>query len=205
MPLEELKNKIRNTVRSFNREYNTSIYFFPEDSTSVIHVQLVDLYHDMSLYLLISLNNLNILDLGIEENRVPYPICQGAIPAFQAYIGVNIMKVGKSKDLFPKTSGCLHLHELLEEAAQNFNTGYAFFLKEQEYPKELNEEKMFIKGPDREYRREVARHWWMKDKRVKNSCYSFATIRENTEAKKLIEDVPGFTQILLSKMKKKKD
>ena len=129
-------------------------------------------------------------------------MCPGAIPSFQSYIGVNLMKVSKTKDLIPKTLDCIHLHELLEEAAQNFTSAYAFFLKNENYPEELNEEKMYIQGPSREYRREIARHWWMNDRRVKNSCFSFSTSRENLEAKKKVESVPTFTQMMLEKMKK---
>ena len=203
MPLEELKSKIHNTVRSFERRYETNIFFFPEDTTphSIIHVRLIDLYHDMNLYIQVSLQNLNVLDIGIEEIRVPYSSCPMAAQFYTKLIGFSISKLAKELP-DQKVNSCLHLNELVEEATRSFNAAYGFFIKEKIFPNELNEEKMFIGNLNRENRREIARHWWMKDRRVKNSCFSFNSATEQIEFKDISQKIPSFTEIVVQSLKK---
>lgn len=202
MALIELKNKIHNVVRSFERRYESNIFFFPEDKSpnSVIHVKMTDEYHDMNLYLQIDLKTLTVTDMGIEENRVPYESCPMAAKNYSIIIGKQISKLGKQKPE-NKIHGCLHLNELLEESTRVFNAAYGFYLKEKNYPNEYNEEKMFVGDLDRSTRREIARHWWMKDRRVKNSCYSFDSATENLEPKKLAANIPSFTEMVLDSMR----
>lgn len=206
MALVEMKNKIHNVVRSFRRSYTTSVFFFPEDDppTSIIQVKQDDLYHDMALYITIRLDSMAITDIDVEENRVPYPQCPNAITIYHSLIGQNLARLNLEKmDHFKRSKGCIHVNELIEQAKQNFTTAYAFFLKEELYPTEWNEEKMFTGSSDREFRRELARHWWMKDRRVKNSCYAFAQERE-AEKIELLKDTPTLTEMMLKNMRKKK-
>jgi hypothetical protein len=202
MPLNDLKGKIHNIVRSFERRYESNIFFFPEDKKpcSVIHVKMTDEYHDMNLYLQVELKTLTILDLGIEENRVPYESCPMAAKNYLMIIGKQISKLGKEKPE-NKILGCLHINELLEESTRVFNAAYGFYLKEKNYPNEYNEEKMFVGDLPRSSRREIARHWWMKDRRVRNSCHSFNTITENTEMKTIAANIPSFTEMILESMR----
>lgn len=202
MSLLELKNKIHNIVRSFERRYESHVFFFPEDEieTSVIHVTLIDAYHDMNLYLQVNLKSLLVSDLGIEENRVPYMSCPMAAKNYDYLIGKNILKLIKEKPE-KKIDSCLHINELIDEAVRAFNAAYGFFMKEKNYPKEFNEEKMFEGNLNRESRREIARHWWMKDPRIKNSCYSFNTETKEDNFEKLAKEIPSFTEMILKSKK----
>lgn len=206
MGLKDLKDKIHNSVRSFERRYETSIFFYPEDNppVSIIEVRLVDQYHKMDLYMKIDLTNLQVADLAVEETRVPYSSCPNAIKNYSFILGQQISKLNRisSREDYQRVQGCLHINELIEEGSRSFYAAYGFFLKEYNYPVELNEEKMVFGDYPRETRREAARHWWMKDRRIKNSCFSFNSETEVADIKKLIEKVPTYTEMVLKNMKK---
>ncbi len=202
MSLVNLKNKIQNVVRSFERRYESHVFFFPEDEieNSVIQVTMIDAYHDMNLYLQVDLKTLKISDIGIEENRVPYSSCPMAISNYDFLLDKSILKLSKEKPE-QKIHSCLHINELIDEAVRAFNAAYGFFMKEKNYPKEYNEEKMFEGKLNRETRREIARHWWMKDPRIKNSCHSFNTESKDIELEKIAKEIPSFTEMILKSKK----
>jgi hypothetical protein len=207
MPLKELKEKSKNTVRSFERRYETHVFFYPEDEipSALLEVRLVDDYHNMNLFLLINMANTTILDIDVEETRVPFETCPNAVNAYKILLGKELTKVVKAEGKYiDKRMGCLHINELLEEGFRAYTAAYGFFLKDKYYPLEFHEDKMFIGDLPREKRRHITQHWWLKDRRVKNSCYSFATEREQTELKEIVKDVPSFTDMTIMELKKQK-
>jgi len=208
MPLKELKEKSQNTIRSFERRYETHVFFYPEDEipSALLEVRLVDDYHNMNLYVLVQMADTVILDIDIEETRVPFETCPNAVFAYRSLIGKELSRIVRSNDKFvEKKSSCLHINELLEEGLRAYGAAYGFFLKDKYYPLEYHEDKMFIGTLPRETRRHITQHWWMKDRRVKNSCYSFSTERENPDLKELVKDIPSFTDITLIELKKQKE
>jgi hypothetical protein len=207
MPLKELKEKSRNTVRSFERRYETHVFFYPEDEipSVLLEVRLVDDYHNMNLFLLMNMTNTMILDIDVEETRVPFETCPNAVAAYHALVGKELVRVVKQEGRYvEKRLGCLHINELLEEGFRAYTAAYGFFLKDKYYPLEFHEDKMFVGDLPREKRRHITQHWWMKDRRVKNSCYSFSTEREQSELKEIVKDVPSFTDMTIMELKKQK-
>lgn len=207
MPLQELKEKSRNTVRSFERRYETHVFFYPEDDipSALLEVRLVDDYHNMNMFLLMNMANTTILDIDVEETRVPFETCPNAVAAYRALIGKELSKVVRMEGKYvEKRMGCLHINELLEEGFRAYTAAYGFFLKDKYYPLEYHEDKMFFGDLPREKRRHITQHWWMKDRRVKNSCFSFSTDREQSDLKEIVKEVPSFTDMTLMELKKRK-
>lgn len=207
MPLKELKEKVKNTVRSFERRYETHVFFYPEDEipSALLEVRLVDDYHNMNLYLLIQMATTEILDIDVEETRVPFETCPNAVHFYRSLIGKELSRIVRSDGKYvEKRLGCLHINELLEEGFRAYSAAYGFFLKDKYYPLEYHEDKMFIGKLSREERRHITQHWWMKDRRVKNSCYSFSTEREEEKYKEVVKNVPSFTDMTLMELKKYK-
>ncbi|MDX1958191.1 MAG: DUF2889 domain-containing protein [Leptospiraceae bacterium] len=205
MPLSELKTRLKNTVRSFERKYETHVFFYPEDKipSSIIQVTMTDHYHFMILYIQIEMATTKIIDIDAEETRVPYESCPNAINSYTKLIGMQLSKLVRAKEsIIEKRLSCLHLNELLEEGFRSYTAAYGFYLKDQYYPLEYHEDKMFYGDLSREKRRHITQHWWMKDRRVKNSCYSFSEERKQTELAEIVETIPSFTDMVLKELKK---
>ncbi|EMY27392.1 hypothetical protein LEP1GSC115_5988 [Leptospira interrogans serovar Australis str. 200703203] len=116
------------------------------------------------------------------------------------------MSYVKLMNRFPadKTLGCLHINELIQNAAMNFHSAYAFYLKERNFPAQLDEYKMYEGNLPARERREIGRHWWMKDRGVKNSCYSFSTRHEKPELKDQVKHLDSITAMMVKEFKKSK-
>ncbi|PJZ24138.1 hypothetical protein CH352_00385 [Leptospira hartskeerlii] len=204
MALSQLKQKIRYKDCGFQRRYESRYYWFPEESppSCLIEVSQRDPYHDMTLYMLVNLATMKIMDLDVEEDRVPYETCPHAIKTYSYLIGEDI-SYNKIMRKFPedKTIGCLHINELLQNAAQSFSSAYAFFLKERNFPPEWDEYRMYQGDLDPKSRREIGRHWWMKDKGVRNSCYSFSDRHETPELKQQVKPLDSITSLMVKEFR----
>ncbi|WP_040911634.1 DUF2889 domain-containing protein [Leptospira broomii] len=204
MALSQLKQKIRFKDCGFQRRYESRYYWFPEESppSCLIEASQRDSYHDMTLYMLINLTNMKIIDLDVEEDRVPYETCPQAIKTYSYLIGEEI-SYSKIMRKFPvdKTAGCLHINELLQNAAQSFSSAYAFFLKERNFPPELDEYRMYAGTLDARSRREIGRHWWMKDRGVRNSCFSFSAEHETAELKEQVKPLDSITAMMVKEFR----
>lgn len=207
MALQELKRKIGHRMASFERRYETRTFFFPEEAPpkAVVQTNLYDPYHDMTLYLEVDLKHLKISDADVEEIRVPFSMCPKAIQAYKYLVGMD-MSESKLLRTFPTdmTGACLHINELIAHAAAGFNAAYGFYLKDKNFPEDWDEYKMHIGEASESERLEIGRHWWMKDRNVRNTCLSFSTNQEVTETKEKIKKIPSITQMMVSEYKKAK-
>ncbi|EKO33118.1 DUF2889 domain-containing protein [Leptospira santarosai] len=205
--LQELKERIRFRSTDFQRNYESRYYWFPEESPPlcVVEVNQYDPYHDITLYLEVDLTTMKIVKSGVEEKRVPYETCPAAIKTYDYLVGEDMSYV-KLMNRFPadKTLGCLHINELIQNAAMNFHSAYAFYLKERNFPARFDEYKMYEGDLPAQERREIGRHWWMKDRGVKNSCYSFSGRHEKPELKDQVKHLDSITAMMVKEFKKSK-
>jgi hypothetical protein len=206
MGLQEIESKILNKNLEFRRSYETRVFWFTEQNppVSVVEIHQYDNYHDIILLLEVNLLNLKIQDYGVRERRVPYKSCPLAIKNYSYLIGSEISET-KIKKSFPERQiGCLHLNEMLEIGSKVFSSAYGFYLKSQNIPAKIDEYKMDQPGMEFDDRIEHSRHWWMKDRVVRNSCYSFSDLFRKEEIYNEIKDYPSITNMMVRQFRNHK-
>ena len=206
MALSDMKEAIRHRLAGFERRYETRVFWFPDQSPSyaIVESRLLDTYHDMALFLRVNLQTRKIEDVDVEENRVPYSSCPLAVATYRYLIGEDMSERGLiGKYPFARPEGCLHLNEMLEHAVRNFNSAYGFYLKDRNFPADMDEYRMHVGERSLNDRIELGRHWWMKDRNVRNSCLSLSVSQEKQEYRDQIKDLPGITQMMVREFRKK--
>lgn len=193
MALKDFQNSLFNRNHSYTRRYETRVFWFPELETpeAIVEVNQFDPYHDMTLYLRVNLMNLKITDFAVDEKRVPYKSCPMAIESYSYLLGSEMSERKLIGNYPERTKGCLHLNELIENAARSFQSAFAFYLKEKVLPPEQDEYRMYSGTMSHQDRIELGRHWWMKDRSIRNSCFSFSTVHEDSNWKETVKEYPS--------------
>ncbi len=205
MGLEQLKQDVLHRTVSFGVRYEGSITYLPElnPPRCVVKAVMIDLHHDLVLYIGVNLATIKIDDIGVEFFKTPFPDCMKSFDKYQEFIGIDMSdrKIMQKLLEFEKLN-CLHLNELFQIASKTFTSGFAFFLKDQFMPEEMDEYKMHKGDTGLEERLEINRHWWMKDSRVKDSCYAYRenSIRQNYNEK--VKSIPTITKLMIQASKK---
>ena len=112
---EDVFAHARYNKQNFGRHVACEVYQIEGNKILTI-ARMHDDYHDISLAILIG-PNLDIEAVAPKMDRIPYPVCSGAVEAYGRMVGLNVFKRGilkEVRDLVGRTAGCTHLFELVE-------------------------------------------------------------------------------------------
>ncbi len=204
MGVNELRSQYAHRETAFNLRYESNISWIPDSRPprGIIHSLMKDPHHDLELYIGVSLANMQIDDIGIVFNRSPFPMCRDSVSRYNEFIGIEMSetKILRKLEEFEKRN-CLHMNELFQLSVKAFTSGFAFYLKNKNIPGEMDEYRMHIGNIPLLERIETMRHWWMKDRRVLDSCYAYRweTIEEDVNGK--IENLKPITRLMIDEVK----
>lgn len=168
---DSLISLARHHKQTFGRQVSAEIYR-PTPSQILAVMKMHDDYHDMRLAILVEASTLNVEDVGAKMDRIPYPICQQALPSLQRLKGLCIFKRGILKEirsLIPRAYGCTHLGELIEAGLRSLFSEI--------------EPAMFKEALERvsDLSLEEKRHLFMQHETLKNTCIAFNTDTQDPE------------------------
>lgn len=205
MGLDELKKEYAHREIAFNLRYESNIVWLPESNPprGIVHSIMKDPHHNLELYIGVSLNSMKIDDIGIVFNRSPFPMCSNSYAKYEEFIGIEMSetKIMRKLEEFQKRN-CLHMNELFQVSIKAFTSGFAFYLKNKVIPGELDEYRMHIGKTPLLDRIETMRNWWMKDRRVANSCYAYRDETISDAEMNKIKDLQPITRLMIEEVKR---
>lgn len=205
MGLDELKQEYAHREIAFNLRYESNIVWLPDSTPprGIIHSIMKDPHHSLELYIGVSLDSMKIDDIGIQFNRSPFPMCKNSCEKYQEFIGIEMSetKIMRKLDEFQKRN-CLHMNELFQVSIKAFTSGFAFYLKNKVIPGEIDEYRMHIGSTPLQERIETMRHWWMKDRRVLDSCYAYRKETILDEEMDKVSNLQPITRLMIEEVKR---
>lgn len=103
----------------FNRTINLEFELI-ENNKILSHGHFADDYHDLRCFLIFSLPTLEVIETGIDMNRLPQEICKVPLKRIDKLKGLKIERGfrQKVKRIVGGEGGCIHLVDLIHEMAQ---------------------------------------------------------------------------------------
>ncbi len=205
-----IRSKIQNTPVGLERDMKLSFWwlFDVSPAKAIVESKLYDRYHDISFLLEIDLSIQSILDFEIEERRTPFSVCPGAIPRYDFLRGTKFNRPAIDiaiKDKIPQSQlGCIRISQLLYYAVDNFVSAIGYELKSRQIPDRWNEERHVADSEPFEKRSAAVHQWWIRDRIMKNSCYTMSEGFVNLEDRKFLESETTISNLLLGIRKSKK-
>jgi|JI10StandDraft_1071094.scaffolds.fasta_scaffold505942_2 hypothetical protein len=207
--MSTIRNKIQNVPVCLERNMSVSFWWFFDQSPeiAVIESKIYDRYHDISLLLEIDLTKQTIIDCEIEERRTPFPTCPGAIKNYDFLQGKKLnrpaLEIALREHIPYSKNGCIRIDQLLYYAVDNFVSALGYELKSRQIPREWNEEYHTRDSKPFEERSAAVHQWWIKDRVMKNSCFTMSEDFTDTVAKEKLKDALSITPLLLGLRKGK--
>ncbi len=198
-----IRNKIQNTPVGLERDMKLSFWWLFDFSPAkaIVESKLYDRYHDISFLLEIDLSTQSILDLEIEERRTPFPVCPGAIPNYDFLKGKKFNRpavdIAIKENLPHSKLGCIRVNQLLYYALDNFVSAIGYELKSRQIPDRWNEERHVADSEPFEKRSSAVHQWWVRDRVMKNSCYTMSEDFIKDEESKYLLSEPTISTLLL--------
>lgn len=205
-----IRSKIQNNPVGLERDMKLSFWwlFDLNPAKAIVESKLYDRYHDISFLLEIDLSNQSIIDFEIEERRTPFLVCPGAIPRYDFLKGLRFNRPAIDiaiKDRIPKSQmGCIRINQLLYYAVDNFVSAIGYELKSRQIPERWNEERHVADSEPFERRSSAVHQWWIRDRTMKNSCYTMSEGFINLDDAKFLESETTISNLLLGMRKRKK-
>lgn len=202
-----LRDKIKNNPMGFERGITASYWWLLDQSPpkAIIETNLSDRYHDISLILEVDLTKQIISDHQIEERRTPFHTCPGAVPNYSFLTDLKFNRPTlerKIKEHLPQSqSGCIRIDQLIYFSVDNFISALGYELKSRQIPDRWNEERHVEGAEPFEKRSKAVHQWWLRDKIMKNSCYTMKTEFESPIEKEYLSGEPTITNLILGMMK----
>ncbi|GBF50225.1 hypothetical protein LPTSP4_17490 [Leptospira ryugenii] len=206
-----LRKQIQNIPLGLERNMTVAFWwlFDQKPNIAIIESKLYDRYHDISLLIKVDLSKQVILEFEIEERRTPFSSCPGAIVNYDFLVGKKLNRPALEiaiREYRPLSQhGCIRIDQLLFYAVDNFVSALGYELKRRHIPERWNEE---IHNPNSEefQKRSAAVHqWWIKDRVMKDSCFTMSGAMSDDIARKDLEAEPSITTLLLGLRKSAKD
>jgi hypothetical protein len=204
-----IRNKIQNVPVCLERNMSVSFWWFFDQSPpkAVIESKIYDRYHDISLLIEVDLTKQVIVDCEIEERRTPFSTCPGAIKNYDFLNGKKLnrpaLEIALREHIPFSKNGCIRIDQLLYYAVDNFVSALGYELKSRQIPREWNEEFHGVDSKPFEDRSAAVHQWWIKDRVMKNSCFTMSEDFEREDAKASLKDSPSITPLLLGLRKNK--
>ncbi|WP_411824759.1 DUF2889 domain-containing protein [Leptospira sp. 'Mane'] len=198
-----IRKKMQNTPVGLERNMSVSFWWFFDQSPAraVIESKIYDRYHDISLLIEIDLTKQTIIDTEIEERRAPFATCPGAISNYGFLNGIKFNRPGLEiaiREAVPKSGdGCIRIDQLLFYAVDNFVSALGYELKSRQIPDRWNEERHAPDAEPFEKRSAAVHQWWIRDRVMKNSCFTMNVKFLNEEDSKPLIKEPTITTMLL--------
>jgi hypothetical protein len=204
-----IRNKIQNVPVGLERNMSVSFWWFfdKKPAKAIIESKIYDRYHDISLLLEIDLSKQVIVDCEIEERRTPFATCPGAIQNYNFLNGTKLnrpaLDIAIKQYIAHSKHGCIRIDQLLYYAVDNFVSALGYELKSRELPREWNEEYHTQDSKPFEKRSAAVHQWWIKDRVMKNSCYTMSEDFEDESAREDLDGSLSITPLLLGLRKGK--
>lgn len=199
-----IRNKIQNVPVCLERNMSVSFWWFFDSlpQKAVIESKIYDRYHDISILIEVDLSKQTIIDCELEERRTPFPTCPGAIKNYNFLSGKKFnrpaLEITLREQIPHSKNGCIRIDQLLYYAVDNFISALGYELKSRELPKEWNEEYHSQESKPFEERSDAVHQWWIKDRVMRNSCYTMSEDFENLHAREKLDNSLSITPLLLS-------
>ncbi|MDZ4725382.1 MAG: DUF2889 domain-containing protein [Leptospira sp.] len=204
-----IRNKIQNVPVGLERNMSVSFWWLFDQTPqkAIIESKIYDRYHDISLLLEIDLTKQTIIDFEIEERRTPFVTCPGAIKNYDFLKGKKLnrpaLEIALRESIPFSKNGCIRIDQLLYYAVDNFVSALGYELKSRQIPKVWNEEVHVSESKPFEERSAAVHQWWIRDRVMKNSCFTMSEDFENSNYKILLATEPSITSLLLGLRKGK--
>ncbi|TGL59159.1 DUF2889 domain-containing protein [Leptospira ognonensis] len=204
-----IRNKIQNVPVCLERNMSVSFWWFFDSlpQKAVVESKIYDRYHDISLLLEIDLSKQTIIESEIEERRTPFSSCPGAITNYDFLNGKKFnrpaLEIMLREHIPLSKNGCIRIDQLLFYAVDNFISALGYELKSRQLPKEWNEEYHSQESKPFAERSAAVHQWWIKDRVMKNSCFTMSADFENLEAREKLNTSLSITPLLLGLRKGK--
>ncbi len=204
-----IRNKIQNVPVGLERNMSVSFWWFFDESPqkAVIESKIYDRYHDISLLLSIDLTKQIIIGCEIEERRTPFSTCPGAIANYHFLNGKKLnrpaIEIAIREHMPFSKFGCIRIDQLLYYAVDNFVSALGYELKSRQIPKDWNEEYHSQNSKPFAERSAAVHQWWIKDRVMKNSCYTMSEDFEDKNVQEGLKDALSITPLLLALRKGK--
>lgn len=205
-----IRSKIQNTPVGLERDMKLSFWwlFDVNPAKAIVESKLYDRYHDISFLFEINLASQTIIDFEIEERRTPFSVCPGAIPHYDFLRNVKFNRPALDiaiKENIPQSKlGCIRINQLIYYAVDNFVSAIGYELKSRQIPDRWNEERHVPDSEPFEKRSAAVHQWWIRDRIMKNSCFTMSENFVNAEASSALESESTISTLLLGIRKTKK-
>ena len=207
--MANIRNQIQNVPVCLERNMSVSFWWFFDKSPeiAVIESKIYDRYHDISLLIEVDLTKQTINACEIEERRTPFSTCPGAIKNYDFLNGKKLnrpaLEIALREHIPLSKNGCIRIDQLLYYAVDNFVSALGYELKSRQIPREWNEEYHTRNSKPFDERSAAVHQWWIKDRVMKNSCYTMSEDFEEPESKEKLKDSLSITPLLLGLRKGK--
>jgi len=159
MNYKEVLNLVKHQQQLISRSVTVDIYLV--DKKVIVIAKMHDDYHDMRLATIFKKGIFKIVDIAVEMERTPYPICFDSTEIYKDLIGISAFEKGvlkKIRTIIKRKMGCTHITEMLESTLR------ALFAS-----LESIDGSIFKKGVNKEEHRQLVMHL----PGMKNTCLAF--------------------------------
>jgi hypothetical protein len=198
-----LRQLIATTPVGLERSVDLAFWWFFNETPAraVVESRIHDRYHDVSLLLGVDLSTQMISDVEVEERRIPFATCPGAIRNYAFLTGVRLNRPALEKALRESIGapglGCLRIEQLLFHAADNFVSALGYELKSRQIPERWNEERHAPDAAPLDQRSAAVQQWWLRDRVMRNSCWTMSDRFRDDQAAAPLAGEPGITALML--------
>ncbi len=202
-----IRKKIQNTPVGLERNMSVSFWWLFDQipPRAFIESKIYDRYHDISLLLEIDLAKQVVIGCEIEERRTPFGTCPGAIQSYHFLTGKKFnrpaLEIAVRENIPASKNGCIRIDQLLYYAVDNFVSALGYELKSRQIPDKWNEERHAPDAEPFDKRSAAVHQWWIRDRVMKNSCFTMSEQFQNEEAKIPLQKEPTITTMLLAMRK----